>query len=181
MGSTGAVAYGLVDEPAHLATCAVALLAVVAIAGRRAVPPPSSPRRLLASVAIDIDHIPGYLGSHGLTGALPRAIHAQPAAGRLLLAALGLVAARQAAGISRSASPSASPPISVRDLATGPGVPLLWPLSDAAITVPYAVYAGSLMAAVLVAARRPHSERGGSQRRRSNPQSIPISPPHATR
>ena len=71
MGSTGSPAYGLIDAPAHLATCAVALLAAAAVGGSRL------SRRfvaaaLLASVAIDFDHIPAYLGTHALTGNLPR-------------------------------------------------------------------------------------------------------------
>jgi inner membrane protein len=179
MGSTGRAAYGLIDEPAHLVTCLVALLAFAAIVRLR----PSSSfvaAALIASVAIDVDHIPAYLGWNGLTGALPR-----PYSHCLLLVLLLLGAAWTSSGRARAISAGLAFGVAAhlfRDLATGPGVPFLWPVSSATITVPYAVYAGSLMAAALVAARRPHSERRGSRRRRSNPQPIAIaSPPRAIR
>ncbi len=148
-GSTGVLAYGIVDEPAHLATCVVALLAIVALAGAR---PPALfvTAALVASVAIDLDHLPGYLGTHLMTGNLPR-----PYSHSLLTVAvlLGIgVAVRQrdrrqvALGVAFGVSAHF-----LRDLATGPGVSLLWPFSSAAVTIPYAVYAGALaLAAVAV-------------------------------
>ncbi len=59
-GSTGQLAYGLIDEPAHFATCAVGLLALAALGCRLQAQFVAA--ALVASVAIDIDHVPGYLG-----------------------------------------------------------------------------------------------------------------------
>jgi membrane-bound metal-dependent hydrolase YbcI (DUF457 family) len=147
VGSTGSVAYGLIDGPAHLATCAIALLAVAAFAGsllsRRFVA-----AALVASVVIDIDHIPGYLGSHVLSGSLPR-----PYTHSVLLVviflALGWASSRSdlrqiwlgvAFGVSTHL---------FRDLATGPGVPVVWPVSDGIAQLPYVVYAAILVFAAL--------------------------------
>lgn len=150
-GSTGTLVYGLVDEPAHLATCAVALLAVAAAVGSRL-----SKRfvvaALVASLAIDVDHIPGYLGSHLLTGTLPR-----PYTHSLLLVA-ALVAVgwasrrrRDVSQISLGLAFGVSAHL-FRDLATGPGVPLAWPISDGVFVLPYAIFGGALVFAAAAAA-----------------------------
>jgi membrane-bound metal-dependent hydrolase YbcI (DUF457 family) len=154
-GSTGMLAYGLFDEPAHLATCAIALLALAALAGTR-LPSRFAVAALIASVAIDLDHLPGYLGSHALTGSLPR-----PYGHTLLLAAVlvGIGCAsrrRDTRQIALGAALGVSAHL-LRDLATGPGVPLAWPVSSDVVTIPYAFFAASLGIAVaaVVAARRP--------------------------
>jgi Glycosyl hydrolase family 26/LexA-binding, inner membrane-associated putative hydrolase len=146
-GSTGSFAYGLIDEPAHLATCALALLALAAVTGsgptRRFVLP-----ALVASIAIDADHIPGYLGSHALAGGLPRPYpHSLLLVGALM--AVGLISRRRdlryiSFGLAFGVSAHL-----LRDLATGPGVPLLWPLSDGVARLPYAFFAGLLLAAAM--------------------------------
>jgi inner membrane protein len=169
--STGSLAYALVDEPAHLATCAVALLALVAAGA------PVSRRfavaALLASTAIDVDHLPGYLGSHLLmASSMPRP-YSHSALTVVLLAALGLwlrgdrreIAFGLAFGVAAHLC---------RDLATGPGVPLLWPLSAAAVTVPYAVYAAVLLiagAGVIVSA--PRGSRRRPRRRQLSARPLP--------
>lgn len=145
--STGSLAYGLVDLPAHLATCAIALAALAALRG-------SAPARrfalaaLAASVLIDLDHIPGYLGSQALSGSLPR-----PYAHSILflgvLLAAGLAARRRRAGPILLGLAFGVGAHLLRDLATGPGVAILWPLSDASIQMPYVVYAGALVLAVI--------------------------------
>jgi inner membrane protein len=152
--STGSLAYALVDEPAHLATCAVALLALVAAGA--AVSRRFAAAALLASTAIDIDHLPGYLGSHLLmASSMPRP-YSHSVLTVVLLAALGLwlrgdrreIAFGLAFGVVAHLC---------RDLATGPGVPLLWPLSTSAVTAPYAAYAAVLLIAgvgVAVSVRR---------------------------
>ena len=158
-GSTGSLAYGLIAAPAHLATCVVALLAVTALAGR-SLPPRFVTAALIASVAIDVDHIPGYLGSHVLAGTLPRP-YPHSLLLVLLLAALGGVSRRR--GV-REVSLGLAFGVSVhlfRDLATGPGVPLLWPLSDGVASLPYAYFALGLGLATLLALR------GAPARRRS--------------
>ncbi len=133
-GSTGSFAYGLVDEPAHLATCALLVLAVATIAGVR---PPTRfvMAALIASVVIDLDHLPKYLGSHLAGSGLPR-----PGTHGLLivLALLALAAAKR--GAVRQISLGAAFGVSahlLRDLATGPGVPMFWPVSSHVATIPY--------------------------------------------
>jgi membrane-bound metal-dependent hydrolase YbcI (DUF457 family) len=146
-GSTGALAYGLIDEPAHLATCAVMLIAALALTGKR-MPPRFVAAALVSSVAIDLDHILGYLGSHLLMGSMPR-----PYTHSLLLVAVfvtvGALSRRRdlrqiwlgiACGVAAHL---------LRDLATGPGVAFLWPLVIAPIRIPYALYAGTLVVAMI--------------------------------
>lgn len=155
-GSTGTLAYGLFDEPAHLATCAVALgglaLAIRAPLGRRFVV-----AALIGSVAIDLDHIPGYLGSDVLTGPLPRPYTHSVAIILLLLAAAivlrGLSARQILLGLAFGISTHL-----IRDISTGPGISLLWPLDDTAIRMPYAFYATAL--AIAVVARLSRRARG---------------------
>jgi membrane-bound metal-dependent hydrolase YbcI (DUF457 family) len=142
IGSTGSAAYGLVDLPAHLVTCAIALLALAVLRG--------APTRafvlaaLAASVLLDLDHIPGYLGTQALTGTLPR-----PYAHTFLFLTLVLVTAflvpRRAArplllGVAFGVAAHL-----FRDLATGPGVAVLWPFDSEPIQMPYVLYAGALL------------------------------------
>jgi membrane-bound metal-dependent hydrolase YbcI (DUF457 family) len=148
--STGTLAYGLVDEPAHLATCAIALIAVAAIGGTR---PPGRfvAAALLASVAIDVDHLPGYLGWHGLIGSLPRPYPH----GLLFVAVLLGIAAVARRGDARQISLGVAFGVSahlLRDLATGPGVPLFWPASTAVVAIPYVFFALGLALVVLAIA-----------------------------
>jgi inner membrane protein len=151
LGGIGAVDTALVREwpvpvtaaldwPAHLLTSALVLSAL--------------PRRphlepalwaLAGSVAIDIDHVPLYLGktpvsgpggrpaSHSLTTPVVLATAALLARGRLRTRLGGL-----AAGTLLHF---------VRDLGTGPGVPLLWPLRGASVRIPYAAHLAVLAAA----------------------------------
>jgi inner membrane protein len=157
-GSTGTVAYGIVDEPAHLATCLIVLLAVVALSGRRP-PLPFVVAALVASVAIDVDHIPAYLGWNGLTGTLPRP-YSHSLLVVLLLLGFGHASRRTARQVSYGLAFGVAAHL-FRDLATGPGVPFLWPLTDATFTLPYAVCAALLALAALAAPAR----RGFDRRR----------------
>lgn len=151
--SMGSIAYGLVDLPAHLATCAIALLTLAAIRGEAA------PRRfaiaaLVASVAIDLDHVPGYLGDHVLTGTLPRP-YSHTALLVVALVALGLATRRPRLGSVSLGIAFGVGAHLFRDLATGPGVPLAWPVSSGVATMAYALFAGALvLAAIAVAASR---------------------------
>lgn len=160
--STGSVAYGLIDEPAHLATCAVALLALLAAGS--AVSTRFALAALLASTAIDLDHLPGYLGSHLLMGSsLPR-----PYSHGLLTVAVLLGIGLCLRGDRREISFGLAFGVVAhlfRDVATGPGVPLLWPLTAATVTAPYAVYAAILVVLGL-GASAVLSARGGRPRAR---------------
>jgi inner membrane protein len=141
---------GLLDEPAHLAT---AWLALAALAPLRT-PRGFWPAALVASVAIDVDHVPLYLtdGAFAVDGGRPP-VHSLTVV--LVLAALAGVARGQwllgaAAGMLLHL---------VRDLATGPGVPLLWPLADSSVRVPYWAYAVVVLVLAVVAWHRAGSLR----------------------
>jgi membrane-bound metal-dependent hydrolase YbcI (DUF457 family) len=149
-GSTGALGYGLVDEPAHLATCAVALLALTAALGRGL-----SSRfivaALLASVLIDLDHIPGLLGSQLMSAGMPRPF-THTALLAFVLALAGWASQRPAR---RQLCLGAALGVSahlLRDLATGSGVPLAWPLSDGIAHAPYEAFAITLVLLGTIAA-----------------------------
>ena len=129
---------GLLDEPAHLATAGLALL-VARVRDVRAL------GVLAGSVLIDADHVPLYLGVPGVEAAGGRPLtHSL-----LTLVVLGLLGLR-------------GPPLRwlgagvalhfLRDLFTGPGLPLLWPL-DVAVLLPYGVYATLLVALAAIAIR----------------------------
>lgn len=169
VGSTGSLAFGLIDEPAHIATCLVALLAVVTL--RRFRPwAPFVAAALIASFAIDVDHIPAYLGWHSLTGGVPR-----PYSHSLLTVAVLLACGWALRGDSRKVALGLAFGVAthlLRDLSTGPGVPLLWPATEAVVVLPYAVFAGVLsLAALIAAARGPSAQtellRSALSRRRS--------------
>ncbi|HEU5063719.1 MAG TPA: glycosyl hydrolase [Solirubrobacterales bacterium] len=147
-GSSGDVAFGLVDEPAHLTTCAIALLAAAALLGRW-LPASFVAAALFASVAIDLDHLPGYLGWDGLIGQGPRP-YSHSLLPVLALLGFGFLVPRRyrtamfgfAFGLSAHL---------LRDLATGPGVSLLWPLPDV-VAVPYGLFAALLVLVAVAAA-----------------------------
>lgn len=154
--------HGLADEAAHLLTAFLLLAAV----------PWRSPRRVIAgvligAVAIDLDHLPLILGSDLLTRETNR-----PLTHSFLLvagvAALAMLAARgwRAFGLGLAAGVAAH---LWRDLATSTaGAPLLWPLATHGVRLPYGVYAGSLLACVIISMRRACGRvtwrRGGRRR-----------------
>jgi inner membrane protein len=148
--SSGSLAYALADVPGHLATCAIALVAFVRVVDSWP-PVRSATAALVACIAIDVDHIPGYLGSHLLAGTLPRP-YGHSVLWVAALVTLGLAARRRdvreiSLGIAFGLSAHL-----LRDLATGPGVPLVWPISGAVVTLPYAVFAAVLALAALTVA-----------------------------
>lgn len=153
MGSTGTIGYGIVDIPAHMAVCAVALLALSAISRSR-LTTRFVVAALVASAAIDLDHLPGYLGDHLITGSLPRPYthSAFLVAG---LVAIGLALRRRDLRLVSLGIAFGVATHLFRDLATGPGVPLFWPLSSDVVAVPYVFFALTLaLAAAAVAAPR---------------------------
>jgi inner membrane protein len=111
-------------------------------------------RRILAalimSVAIDADHIPGYLGSHILTGGDPR-----PYTHSLATVAVLLAVAALRPNWRGWASGAGLGVLSHlwRDLAEpqGTGVSLFWPVSDRVVTTPAALYFGSIVVLATVA------------------------------
>jgi inner membrane protein len=148
---------GLLDEPAHLAT---AWLALCALTPRQA-PPWLWRSALVASVAIDVDHVPLYLtGGWFAVGDGRPPTHSFALI--LVLMATGLLGqrARWALGAATGVLLHL-----VRDLATGPGVAVLWPISDTAIRVPYRYYVGLVVLLAAAACARgflPRLPAGGS-------------------
>jgi inner membrane protein len=152
VGPTGPVTYGLADEPAHLATGVVLLLAVAALAGGR-LPLPFVAAALVATVAIDLDHVPGLLGSHLITGELPRPYTHSVLTIAVLLALASVLKPDRRRQIALGLAFGVSAHL-LRDVATGPGVPLLWPLSDDVVRMPYEIYPAALALVSLAAALR---------------------------
>ena len=146
--STAPTEFGLVDEPAHLATALLLLVAVSATTGWR--PGPAFViAAVVAAMAIDLDHVPHHFGWDGLTAGTPR-----PYTHSLITAVLLLVAGELMEGRRRKIAFGAAFGVSAhlfRDLATGPGVALLWPASRTAVQMPYVAFAvGLLLATALV-------------------------------
>jgi membrane-bound metal-dependent hydrolase YbcI (DUF457 family) len=139
---------GVLDETAHLATAVLALGVIgTDVDGRLA-------RGLVgASVLIDLDHIPQYTGAGWLTAGTARPY---PHSSLTLLAALATfwalrrrapeaAATRTALGVLLGLSGHF-----VRDLAEPrTGMPLLWPVSDRAFSIPGNLYAALLGAGLV--------------------------------
>lgn len=70
-GSTGSLSYGLVDEPAHLATCAVALLALVAVRAAAARRPPSGSGRFRVGAMTAVTLVVVGLGASSAAASYP--------------------------------------------------------------------------------------------------------------
>jgi len=132
------LATGALDEPAHLATGALGLLALSCFI--------DAPRRfyvagLIASVAIDLDHIPMYLGLGNPDQ--------RPVTHSLATVAVVVVAA---AVSRRHRAVLAGTAIGLlihfaRDIAEGPpGVRMLWPFSNEAWTASFAWFLGMILA-----------------------------------
>jgi inner membrane protein len=138
------VIIGLLDEPAHLLTAWLGLSAV-AVRRRRL-----WPYALLGAVLIDLDHVPYYLWGALDSGAGRPVSHS-------LVTVLALLTV--AAADRRARLPAAGLAVGVllhfaRDIATGPGIPLLWPVRPESESVPYWAYlAGLTGCAVLSTAR----------------------------
>ena len=122
---------GLLDESAHLTTAALVLGSAP-----RTVVRSVWPWVLVGSVAIDVDHLPLYAGVSGFRIDGGRPPSHSLAVALLLLAGAAIPAVRKpllglAGGVMLHI---------VRDMATGPGVPLLWPLLAENFLLPYPVY-----------------------------------------
>lgn len=156
-GSHTLLATGIADETAHFTTMVIFLLAF---------PPLRSAGFtvgcLLGSVAIDLDHIPLFLGSNLLTGQTNR-----PLTHGLLTIVLVLVVAAVVRGPWRSVGLGVAVGLAahfLRDMATSTaGVPLLWPISTTGFMLPYPLYAAALVGALawggLTSVRATRSEK----------------------
>lgn len=124
---------GPLDEGAHLLTTLLVLWALGPRAYERFLLP-----ALLASVAIDLDHIPGRLGVDWLTAGTPR-----PYTHSLLTIAVCLAAAALW-GRRRDLLLGIAVGLAIhfwRDMGEhGSGVSLLWPLSNHVFSLPHATY-----------------------------------------
>jgi inner membrane protein len=145
---------GALDEPAHLATAALALLAVAGPVRLRRYRLGTA-TALVCSVAIDLDHLPLYAGvPYWSDGGRP---YTHSLATVVALLSVSVVGRRwrrlwQGAGIGVLLHLA-------RDVATGPGVLLLWPLTRQPVLLPYAAYAGAVVLLAVVATGRLLLER----------------------
>jgi inner membrane protein len=130
------VVLGAMDELAHLATAWLFLTALLPGRWSAAVP-----WALGDAVVIDLDHVPLYLWGVGNAMGAGRPVTHSLAAVMLLLAA--------AAPSRRLRLPLCGLALGlllhlIRDVATGPGVPLLWPLAERSVITPYENYVVAL-------------------------------------
>jgi inner membrane protein len=138
---------GVVDWTGHIAT-GVVLIALLRPTRALAL------GILLGSVLIDVDHLPAELGTDVLTAGADR-----PYTHSLLtlLVVLAAAAATRSQLVLGAAIGFAGHLL--RDLGTGDGVPLLWPLTDAGASIPFAVYVAVLAVTAATAAARPRARR----------------------
>lgn len=138
---------GPLDETAHVLTTLLVLWALGPRVSQRFMFP-----ALIASFAIDVDHIPSRLGEQWLTAGTPR-----PYTHSLLTIATVLLAARLSQR-RRDLLLGVALGLAVhffRDLAEpGSGVALLWPLSYHAFSFPHAVYLLAMVMVIAVDAHR---------------------------
>lgn len=139
----GLLALAPIDEAAHLATVFVVLAALgwgigvpLAVA-------------LAAGVAIDLDHLPGIVQAGLELGDQRPVTHSVLVP--LAVAAVGLVLPERARVIALAAAAGLALHL-FRDAATGPGITAA-PFGPGSLALPYAVYVGVLVAAVVLAWR----------------------------
>jgi membrane-bound metal-dependent hydrolase YbcI (DUF457 family) len=154
---------GPLDETAHLLTTLIVVWALGPRITRRFMVP-----ALFASVLIDLDHVPQYLGDYFLTLGTPRPYTHSLSTVLVVLALAGFWRARRDLWLGVALG------LVIhfwRDLAEpGSGVALLWPLSDHAFMLPHWSYlmmvAASALAALVSAGAAPrgrvavHAARG---------------------
>lgn len=130
------------DEAAHFLTALLLLQGLPAKQRARLVGP-----ALLASVAIDLDHVPQALGYQFLTAGTPRP-YTHSLLTLVVLLAIALAARRRRTVIAGVALGIALHLF--RDLAEGhgSGVALLWPLSDRGYSYPHGTYLALMLCVV---------------------------------
>ena len=145
-------ALGLLDEPAHLLTAWLVLAAVTARTTALGI----LPWVLAGAVLLDLDHVPLFLGFDVTATQSGRPVtHSLTTVAVLLLAAL--VVRRWRAALAGLAAGVATQLL--RDLSTGPGVPLFWPVLATDVRLPYLAYVLVLVALVVAATTRRISGR----------------------
>lgn len=156
----GLIMNGLTDEVAHLITALLLLLAWMD--PRRPLRHPAfALGALLGSVAIDLDHVPLYAGLPVAAGGRPFS-HSSVTVLALLLSALLLPLQRH---LLRGAAAGVCLHL-LRDIATGPGVPLWWPINTINVRLGYWRYATAMMIATAVALTRRTTVRSARRGRR---------------
>jgi inner membrane protein len=141
------VAEGLLDESAHLLTAWLILAALPGHLLQRDL----GRWALMSSVAIDVDHILLYLSDYTFSvgGRPPTHSLALVCAVLATAAALRRRLRERALGVGLGIALHL-----VRDLATGPGVALLWPVYYSPVRVPQAAYLITVVSVAVVAAIR---------------------------
>ena len=129
---------GLLDEPAHLATAALGLLVLERFI--------DVPRRfyvaaLIASVAIDLDHIPLYLGLLGNQDQRP----VTHSLSTVIVVAIAAVISRRHRAVLAGVATGLVLHFA-RDLVEGPGVRLFWPLQGTSWKASYWWFLGMIIA-----------------------------------
>jgi len=138
-------ALGALDDTAHLLTAGLILAAIgLHRIGRML------PWALLGSVIIDLDHLPLYTFAPDFVAGGRPPTHSLVTPAILLMVAalvprLRWVAGGLALGVCLHF---------VRDIATGPGVALLWPLHGTAVRIDYRWYLGIVVVTALAATWR---------------------------
>ncbi len=152
---------GLLDESAHLLTAWLAIAAFPTV-GRRL------DRRwvLLGAVVIDLDHLPLYLW-----GALATSAGGRPVT-HSLVTVLALLAFAASSRRLRAAAAGLAVGVLLhflRDVATGPGLPIAWPLDADSTLLPYGSYLGVVVGLAGLAVLRRSGARHGTAPRGTGP------------
>ena len=150
----GKVVIGILDEPAHLATGALVLLAVAGPAWLLR-------HRLFAcaalffAMAIDADHIPYYAGVRFIVHGGRPFSHSLATVLLLLLIGLALPAGRfpRLRPIVLGAGVGVALHL-LRDVGNGPGIPLFWPVTWLNVIVPYGFYGAAIVGIAVLATLR---------------------------
>jgi inner membrane protein len=138
--------WGLLDECAHLLTAGLFLAAAGRPLSRFAA------WTMLGACVIDVDHVPLYLGHMAITVEGGR-----PVTHSLLTVVVLMCSAAVVRGRPRSALAGLGTGVLlhfVRDVATGPGLPLLWPVLPDNVRIAYHWYFGVLLVAAAVSVVR---------------------------
>jgi len=143
---------GLLDEPAHVLTAVLLLAALLPLSATAVVP-----WALAGAVLIDLDHIPLYFwGALASDGSGRPVTHS--AATVVVLACAGAASRRGLRRALLGLSLGVALHL-VRDLGTGPGIPLWWPIGQHSVLIPYQVYVATMVVVAGIAAGRWYRRR----------------------